>query len=158
MKFFFCLLLVPAMCFALEITPPKNWTLSQTPPAGVSQQFLDSKKTGGFVSNLVVVRRKLGNSAPGFESPEKVAETIVADQSRSFPLYKVIDKKTKTINKVAGAFVVASYAYGKLDLSVLQFAYYSKGVFTTMVFTTLSRDLSQHLPEFEQSLATSKFD
>jgi hypothetical protein len=144
--------LLPAA--ALEIKPPAGWQRQFNLPPGISQQYISPQHKDGFAPNLTIAEEDLGAEADRLRTASELLGRLEKNQVRLFPLFKVLRKGEHKAGEVPGGLLVASYAYGPLDVAAFQFVFRHGNKITTLVYSCLARDLGSRESEFTKSLAT----
>lgn len=143
--------------YSLEIQPPNNWLKQERVPAGIFLQFISQERSSGFTPNMNISIKDLGDRADSLRTPIQLNEQMERIQARTFPLYKVTLREVRIVGSANGVLFVSQYAYGALDLAVLQFVFRHQGNMVNVVYTCLLKDLPRFRPEFEKSLSTLKW-
>ena len=151
------LLLVNAFLLSaneIEITPPYNWQQQFRTAPGVALQYISPQTRQKFNANLVVTINTIPSEMKKDSSYKQLGKHITEKQIRLFPLYKVIENRKATYNKIKGNLVVVSYAYGELDIAAYQFVFIKDDTMYSVVYTCLLSDSQKNKGEFEKSLKT----
>lgn len=140
--------------YSLNLNSPSNWQEQYRTPANVLKQYIAPDRKNNFSPNLNITKGKLKAYEVQKITPKWLIKYIEKTQIRMFPMFKVIEKSHKTINKITGALVITSYAFGKLDLAAYQFTFMYESELYTVVYTCLLEDLKNMKSMFEESLST----
>jgi hypothetical protein len=152
----FILMAGVALGRAVDIVPPQGWQRQINTPPTVELLFALPTAKGEFSPNLAVSRYKLPCCKEGKTSVDSLMKQVKGNQERSFPLYKVVEKRKRKIGGIDGAYFLTTYARGEIDAAALQYFFLQGEDFVNVVYTCLVKDLPRFQPEFEKSLATLK--
>ena len=143
---------------ALTIKAPKNWEKLPNPPAGIILQYQSTVAHEGFYPNLNILRTKPDSVLLSLKSPMEFAARMQSTQERLFPMFKVLQKEERQIGLARGALLVFKHAHGPHDYVAFEFSCIYKGEQVSLVYTCLASQFDALRSEFEQSLASLRWD
>jgi len=122
-------------------------------------QFISPERIDNFSANLIVTRSRIDTSKTKMGDLQNIEKQTIHMQARTFPIFKVIDKKEQQVGKTNGFWMIASYAFGELDLVSYQHIFMdANNYLVSVVYTCLLGQIDKMKSEFDKSLKTLKLD